>query len=144
VGTYFPHKGDIKEQWYTIDAEGQVLGRVATRVASILRGKERATFTPFLDNGDHVIILNAAKIVLTGEKLNKKLYHHYTGYPGGLRTVAAEKLIVDKPEQVLRIAIEGMLPKSKLGKAMARKLMIYADNQHPHVAQQPQTIGLGK
>jgi large subunit ribosomal protein L13 len=127
-----------------IDADGQVLGRVATRAASILRGKERETFTPFLDNGDHVIVVNAAKVQLTGAKLNQKLYHRYTGYPGGLRTDSAEKLIVEKPEKMLRIAIEGMLPKSKLGKAMARKLMIYADGQHPHQAQQPQTLALGK
>jgi large subunit ribosomal protein L13 len=144
VGTYFPHKGDIQEKWYTVDAEGQVLGRLATRVASILRGKEREQFTPFLDCGDHVIVVNAAKIRFTGNKLEQKFYHHYTGFPGGISSTSLRRMFEQKPERVIREAVVGMLPKSKLGKALAKKLMIYADNQHPHEAQKPEPLRLGK
>jgi large subunit ribosomal protein L13 len=112
VGTYFPLKGDIQEKWYTVDAEGQVLGRLASRVASILRGKERPQFTPFLDCGDHVIVVNAAKVRVTGDKLDQKLYHHYTGFPGGLYTTTLRRLLDEKPEEVIRGAVEGIDRKS--------------------------------
>lgn len=144
MGTYFPRKGEIQQKWYTVDAEGQVLGRVATRVASLLRGKEREQFTPFLDCGDHVIVLNAAKIRFTGNKLEQKFYHHYTGYPGGLSSTSLRRMFEQKPERVIREAIVGMLPKNKLGKALAKKLLVYADDQHPHQAQKPEAIRLGK
>lgn len=144
MGTYFPHKGEIQEKWYTVDADGQVLGRLATRVASILRGKEREQFTPFLDCGDHVIVVNAAKIRFTGNKLEQKFYHHYTGYPGGLTSTSLRRLFEQKPERVIREAVLGMLPKNKLGKALAKKLLIYAGDQHLHQAQKPEAIRLGK
>ena len=141
-GTYFPHKGDHHAKWYTVDASGQVLGRVATRVANLLRGKHRADFTPFLDLGDHVIVLNASKVKLTGNKLEQKFYRYYTGYPGGLSETSLRRMMEQKPERVIREAVSGMLPKNSLGKALAKKLMIYADDKHPHVAQKPEAIGL--
>ena len=123
-----------------VDAEGQVLGRVATRIASILRGKEREQFTPFLDCGDHVVVVNAAKVRLTGNKLEQKFYHHYTGYPGGLSSTSLRRMFEEKPENVIREAVIGMLPKTKLGKQMFRKLKVYAGDKHPHDAQQPKTL----
>jgi len=144
VGTYFPKAGEIQEKWHTIDADGQVLGRLATRVASILRGKEREQFTPFLDCGDHVIVLNAAKVRLTGNKLEQKFYYHYSGYPGGMSTTSLRRMFEQKPERVIREAVLGMLPKNKLGKALAKKLLIYVDDQHLHQAQKPEPVRLGK
>jgi len=143
VGTVFPSKGQVQPKWYVIDAEGQVLGRLATRVATLLRGKHREEFTPFLDFGDHVIVINAAKIRLTGKKLDQKVYRHHTGYPGGLKEIGARKLLEKKPEELVRVAVFGMLPKNRLRKAMARKLMVYADQQHPHQAQKPEPYVLG-
>ena len=144
MGTVFPSKGQVQPKWYVIDAEGQVLGRLATRVATLLRGKHREEFTPFLDFGDHVIVINAAKVRLTGKKLDQKVYRHHTGYPGGLKEIGARKLLEKKPEELVRVAVFGMLPKNRLRKAMARKLMVYADQQHPHQAQKPETYILGK
>ena len=143
MGTVFPSKGQVQPKWYVIDAEGQVLGRLATRVATLLRGKHREEFTPFLDFGDHVIVINAAKIRLTGKKLDQKVYRHHTGYPGGLKEIGARKLLEKKPEELVRVAVFGMLPKNRLRKAMARKLMVYADQQHPHQAQKPEPYVLG-
>ena len=143
MGTFFPSKGQVQPKWYVIDAEGQVLGRLATRVATLLRGKHREEFTPFLDFGDHVIVINAAKIRLTGNKLDQKVYRHHTGYPGGLKEIGARKLLEKKPEELVRVAVFGMLPKNRLRKAMARKLMVYADQQHPHQAQKPEPYVLG-
>ena len=143
MGTYVPGKGDIQPKWFVVDAEGQVLGRLATRVATLLRGKYRQEFAPFVDFGDHVIILNAAKVRWTGKKLDQKLYRHYTGYPGGLREVGARKLAETKPDRVIREAVLGMLPKNKLRKRMAARLLVYADNQHPHQAQKPEVVALG-
>lgn len=142
--TYFPSKGEVKAKWYVVDAERQVLGRLATRVAALLRGKQHEQFTPFLDFGDHVIVVNAAKVRLTGRKLQQKTYYYHTGYPGGLKEISAQRLLQQKPEIVIREAVLGMLPKNKLGKAMARKLLIYADDQHPHQAQQPESYLLNK
>jgi large subunit ribosomal protein L13 len=142
MGTYVPGKGDIQPKWFVVDAEGQVLGRLATRVATLLRGKYREEFAPFVDFGDHVIILNAAKIRWTGKKLDQKLYRHYTGYPGGLRSVGARKLAETKPDRVIREAVLGMLPKNKLRKRMAARLLVYADSKHPHQAQKPEAVRL--
>ena len=142
--TYFPRKGEITAKWYVVDANGQVLGRLATQVATLLRGKHREHFTPFLDLGDHVIVVNAAKIRLTGNKLEQKVYHYHTGYPGGLKEISIRRLLEEYPERVVEEAVLGMLPKNKLGKAMGRKLLVYADEKHPHQAQKPETYPLEK
>ena len=143
MGTYVPGKGEIQPKWFVVDAEGQVVGRLATRVATLLRGKYREEFAPFVDFGDHVIVLNAAKIRWTGRKLDQKMYRRYTGYPGGLRETGARKLSENKPDRVIREAVLGMLPKNKLRKRMAARLLVYADNRHPHQAQKPQMVDLG-
>jgi large subunit ribosomal protein L13 len=135
--SWIPDKKTIGEKWHIIDADGQVLGRLATRVARLLSGKNKPIYTPFLDTGDHVIIINAGKIRLSGKKTTDKMYHHHTGFPGGLRTIAAGDLLGKSPEKVVRAAVYGMLPKSKLGQAMRKKLKVYGGAQHPHKAQQP-------
>lgn len=137
MSTYFP-KGEIARKWYVVDAEGQTLGRLATRVANILSGKDNPRYTPFIDVGDHVIVINAAKVKLTGLKAENKVYRHYTGFPGGLREEEYSKRIVRKPEMIVQLAIAGMLPKSKMGKAMAKKLKVYRDDKHGHEAQKPE------
>ena len=144
MSTYFPKEGEIARKWYVVDADGQTLGRLATRVASILAGKESAKYTPFIDTGDHVVVINAGKVRLTGMKAESKVYRHYTGFPGGLRSEEFKKRFARKPEQVVQDAIEGMLPKSKLGRAMAKKLKIYRGDQHPHAAQKPEALALQK
>ena len=144
MGTYVPREGDIHPRWFVVDADGQVVGRLATRVATLLRGKYRDEFAPFGDFGDHVIVLNAAKVRWTGRKLDQKLYRHYTGYPGGLKEVGARKLSETRPDQVIREAVLGMLPKNKLRKRMAARLLIYADDRHPHQAQKPETVQLSR
>ncbi len=135
--SYIPHKEEIRRRWHVIDAEGQILGRLATRAARLLTGKDKPIYTPFLDTGDHVIIINAEKIKLTGNKLKDKLYRHHTGYPGGLRETAAGVLLSKDPGKLVREAVIGMLPKTKLGRAMRKKLKIYTGPTHPHQAQQP-------
>ncbi|MBI3895705.1 MAG: 50S ribosomal protein L13 [Acidobacteria bacterium] len=142
--TYFPRKGEIQAKWYIVDASGQVLGRLATQVATLLRGKHRENFTPFLDLGDHVIVVNAAKIRLTGNKLEQKVYQYHTGYPGGLKEISVRRKLREHPDRVVEEAILGMLPKTKLGKAMGRKLLVYADDKHPHQAQKPEPYSLEK
>jgi large subunit ribosomal protein L13 len=142
MATYFPKQGEIARKWYVVDATGQTLGRLATRVASILTGKNSPRYTPFLDTGDHVVIINAAKVQVTGLKGEQKMYHRYTGYPGGLRSEDFRKRFERRPEAVVQAAILGMLPKTKLGRAMARKLKIYRDDKHPHQAQKPQAAAL--
>jgi large subunit ribosomal protein L13 len=139
MSTYFP-KGEIARKWFVVDAEGQILGRLATRIARILIGKDSPRYTPFRDTGDHVIVINAAKVKLTGLKAENKVYRRYTGFPGGLREEEFSKLMVRKPEKVVQEAVEGMLPKSKLGRAMASKLKIYRDDKHPHSAQKPEAL----
>jgi large subunit ribosomal protein L13 len=124
-----------------VDASGQTLGRLATRVANILSGKDSPRYTPFIDAGDHVIVINADKVRVTGMKANAKVYHRYTGYPGGLRSEEFTKRMQRKPEQVVQEAIQGMLPKSKMGKAMAKKLKVYRGDKHPHSAQMPKAVG---
>lgn len=144
MSTYFPKQGEIVRKWYVVDATGQVLGRLATRVAEILTGKASPRYTPFLDTGDHVVVINADKIRLTGLKSEKKVYHHYTGYPGGLREESFRKRFARRPEAVVEDAITGMLPKTKMGRAMARKLKVYSGDKHPHAAQKPESLELAK
>ncbi len=127
----------IERKWYVVDADGVVLGRLASRVATILRGKHKPTFTPHLDTGDHVVVVNADKVHLTGRKRTDKLYRWHTGYIGGLREVTAETMLRTHPERVVEWAVQGMLPKNRLGKAMAKKLKVYRGAEHPHAAQQP-------
>jgi large subunit ribosomal protein L13 len=140
--SFIPQEKDIQKHWHVIDAEGQILGRLATRAARLLTGKDKPIYTPFLDTGDHVIIINAEKVRLTGKKLTDKLYRHHTGYPGGLRETAAGVLLSKNPGKLVREAVIGMLPKSKLGRAMRKKLKVYAGPQHPHQAQQPTPLAL--
>jgi len=142
MSTYFPKEGEIVRKWYVVDASGQTLGRLATRVASILAGKNNPRYTPFIDTGDAVVVINAAKVRLTGMKAEKKVYHRYTGYPGGMRNEEFEKRLARRPEAVLQDAIVGMLPKSKMGRAMASKLKVYRGEKHPHQAQKPETLAL--
>ncbi|HUI85044.1 MAG TPA: 50S ribosomal protein L13 [Candidatus Binatia bacterium] len=139
MSTYFP-KGEIARWWFVIDAEGQTLGRLATRVARILSGKDNPRYTPFLDMGDHVIVINAAKVRVTGLKSDSKVYHRYTGYPGGLKSEEYRKRMERRPERIVEEAIVGMLPHTKLGRAMAGKLKVYRGDRHPHQAQKPQAI----
>ena len=136
--TYMAKATDVKQDWYVIDAAGKTLGRLATEAASLIRGKHKPTFTPHVDTGDFVIVINADKVVLTGKKLDKKMYYRHSGYPGGLKTTSARELINTKPERVIEFAVHGMLPKSKLGHQMKTKLKVYAGAEHPHQAQQPQ------
>ena len=140
--TFMANAANVDRKWYLVDAEGMVLGRLASQVASILRGKNKPTFTPHCDTGDHVIIINADKIVLTGHKLDQKIYYHHSGDPGGLKATPYRKLLADKPEFVLKHAIVGMLPKGPLGRKMAKKLRIYAGAEHEHQAQQPELLQL--
>ena len=128
----------VQSKWYVIDADGEVVGRLATRIASVLRGKHKPDFTPHVDTGDYVIVLNAGKVRFTGAKLNDKEYQRFTGYPGGLRRRTAKEMLDVKPEMVLELAVKGMLPKTKLGKAMIKKLFLYTEASHPHTAQQPE------
>lgn len=142
MSTYFPKQGEIARKWYVVDASGQPLGRLATRVARILEGKNNPRYTPFLDTGDHVVVINADKVRLAGMKGEKKVYHRYTGYPGGLRSEEFTKRMSRRPEAVVQGAIVGMLPKTKLGRSMASKLKVYRGDKHPHQAQKPEALAL--
>jgi len=133
-------KEDVQRKWWLVDAQGKILGRLAAQVAARLRGKHKRTFTPNVDNGDFVIVVNAQKVALTGKKWAEKTYYHHTGWPGGLRSTTAGKLRREKPERLLEYAISGMLPKTKLGKAMFRKLKVYSGEKHPHQAQRPEPL----
>ena len=135
--TYAVKIGEVQREWRVVDADGATLGRLATKVATLLRGKHRATFSPHLDTGDPVIVVNAAKIRVTGKKLQAKQYVRHSGYPGGLRSETLEGLLARRPEEVIRRAVRGMLPRNRLGEQMARKLHIYAGPDHPHAAQKP-------
>jgi large subunit ribosomal protein L13 len=137
MNTPIPSGKDVQRDWYVLDASGAVLGRLATRVAMMLMGKHKPTYTPFLDMGDHVVIVNADKVKLTGRKEDDKLYRTHSGYPGGLKETQARKMRQRRPERMLELAIQGMLPKNKLGKQMYRKLNVYAGPKHPHQAQKP-------
>jgi large subunit ribosomal protein L13 len=138
--TYFPKKGDIEPRWFIIDAEGKVLGRLSTTIASILAGKNKPMYTPFLDTGDHVIVINAEKVVLTGKKETDKIYRHHSQYPGGLKERAARFVRAEKPERMIEEAVWGMLPKNKLGRQMLKKLNVYRGAKHPHEAQKPERL----
>lgn len=136
-------EGDVTRQWFVVDAEGQILGRLATEVATLLRGKHKPIYTPSLDCGDFVVVVNASKIAVTGKKLRDKEYIHHTGWPGGFRKTNLEKLLAEHPERVIELAIRRMLPKSRLGRAQFGKLKVYAGAEHPHQAQQPRPFKLG-
>jgi large subunit ribosomal protein L13 len=140
VKTVVPKISEIKRKWYLVDAENQILGRVSSQIAFLLRGKHKPEFTPHLDLGDHVIVINADKIKVTGRKLNQKQYTRYTGYPGGLRVNVMEKLLQKRPERVILNAVRGMLPKNRLGRKMIKKLRVYAGPDHPHQSQQPENL----
>ena len=140
--TFVATPSTIKRDWLVIDAEGQTLGRLATEIATRLRGKHKPEYTPFLDTGDYVIVINASKVKVTGNKTSDKMYYHHTGYPGGIKSESFEKLLARKPEDVIETAVRGMLPKGPLGRAMFRKLKVYAGETHNHAAQQPQVIKL--
>jgi len=138
--TYQATKEELDRKWYLVNAEGKILGRLSTELAKILKGKNKPTYTPHLDTGDFVIVVNAGKVTLTGKKMKDKIYYHHTGYPGGIKEMTAEKLLAKKPTEMIRMAVKGMLPKNSLGRQMLRKLKIYAGPSHPHEAQQPISI----
>ena len=138
--TSFIKKSDIQRSWFLLDAEGQVLGRLASRIARILTGKEKPIYVPFLDTGDHVVVINANKVRLTGAKEQDKQYYRHSGYPGGLRQLRAEQVRARQPERLVEAAVRGMLPKNRLGRAQFRKLKVYAGPEHPHQAQRPQQL----
>lgn len=138
--TFSAKKEEVERKWYVVDAQGKVLGRLASEVAKVLRGKHKPIFTPHVDTGDHVIIINAGKVKLTGRKLDEKLYYRYSGYPGGLKSITSKKLLQSKPERVIELAVKGMLPKNKLGRSTIKKLKVYAGPDHPHAAQRPEPL----
>ena len=140
--TYSPRADEIQREWYVVDADGLTLGRMATEVARVLRGKHKTMYTPHMDTGDHVVIINADKVVLTKDKAASKQVYHHTGYPGGIRSTTYATLLAEKPEEAVRRTIRGMLPKNRLGRQMLKKLKVYAGPTHPHAAQQPQPLAL--
>ena len=142
MSTYIPSAHEIDRKWFVVDASGKTLGRLATEAASVLSGKRNPKYTPYIDMGDHVIVINAEKIRLTGLKSQQKVYRRYTGFPGGLREESFTRLLQRRPEKIVEEAIKGMLPKSKMGRQMATKLKVYRDDKHPHQAQQPQVLEL--
>jgi len=142
--TYQPKAGEIHRGWVLLDAQGQILGRLASRVAMLLRGKDKPVFAPHMDVGEFVVIINAEKVAVTGRKLRRKEYYHHSQYPGGIKSVTLEKLLREKPERVLEKAVRGMLPKNKLGDALFGKLKVYAGPTHPHAAQRPMPAGAPK
>lgn len=142
MSTWTVRPGDIERKWYIIDATDLVLGRVATRIATVLRGKHRPEFTPHADCGDHVIVINAEKIRVTGNKESDKVYHHHTGYAGGLKSITLEKQRQQHPERIIEAAVKGMMPKGPLGRSMLKKLKVYAGGEHPHAAQKPEELKL--
>jgi large subunit ribosomal protein L13 len=142
MSTIEPAVKEVSRKWYLVDAEGKVLGRLATQVAVLLLGKHKPTYTPHLDVGDHVVVVNAEKVHLTGKKRASKIYRWHTGYIGGLREVSAAEMLKTRPERVIEWAVQGMLPKGRLGRAMARKLKVYRGREHPHAAQRPEPFDL--
>jgi large subunit ribosomal protein L13 len=140
MSTPVAKKADLQKDWYVVNLEGKVLGRAATEIARVLRGKHKAIYTPSVDTGDFVIVLNADKVKLTGNKLSQKMYHRHSGYPGGLTSISAGKLLEKTPDELIRKAVKGMLPKNKLGRQMFRKLKVYCGTDHPHQAQQPKEL----
>jgi large subunit ribosomal protein L13 len=140
--TYTPRAGDIDRKWLVVDAEGKVLGRLASEIVNVLRGKHKPTYSPHMDMGDHVIVVNADKVRLTGRKAEQKVYYRHTGYPGGIRSTSVKRLLAEHPERVLQKAVRGMLPHNILGRQMFRKLKVYAGPDHRHSAQQPQPLDI--
>ena len=140
MSTRIPSANEIQRKWFVLDASGKTLGRLATQAASVLSGKLNPLYTPYIDTGDHVVIINAEKIVLTGLKADQKLYRRYTGFPGGLREESFIKLLERRPEAIVEQAVKGMLPKSKMGRQMATKLKVYKGDKHPHLAQKPEPL----
>lgn len=140
--TYSAKPETVKRDWFVVDAAGKTLGRLATEIASRLRGKHKPEYTPHVDTGDYIVVINAEKVAVTGNKAADKMYYRHTGYPGGLREANFAKLIQHKPEMIIERAVKGMLPRNPLGRAMFRKLKVYAGTQHPHVAQQPQQLDI--
>jgi large subunit ribosomal protein L13 len=138
--TYSAKEIDLEKQWFVIDADGKVLGRMATRIADVLRGKNKPIFTPHVDTGDFVVVVNAEKVKLTGNKLTDKIYYRHSGYPGGLKSASARKLMEKKPEEIIRTAVKGMLPKNKLASRLLKKLKVYKGPEHPHEAQEPRAL----
>ena len=142
--TFMANANTVERKWYIVDADGMTLGRLASQVAAVLRGKNKPVFTPNCDTGDHVVIINASKVVLSGKKLDQKFYYHHSGYPGGLKETSYRKLMAEKPEFAVKHAIIGMLPKGPLGRQMAKKLRVYAGPEHEHEAQKPEVLELVK
>jgi len=140
--TYVVKEADIERKWILVDAEGQNLGRLASRIAQVLKGKHKPTYSPHLDGGDYVVVVNADKIAVTGRKMDQKMYHRHTGYPGGIRETNLRGLLARHPTHALKFAVRGMLPKNRLGRRMIRKLKIYAGPEHPHQAQSPEAVEL--
>ncbi|AKH68875.1 LSU ribosomal protein L13P [Spongiibacter sp. IMCC21906] len=140
--TFSAKSQDVKHDWYVVDAAEKTLGRLASEIAHRLRGKHKAEFTPHVDTGDYIVVVNAEKVRVTGSKTTDKIYHHHTGYPGGLKSMSFEKLIDKAPERVIQGAVKGMLPKNPLGRAMFKKLKVYAGTEHPHTAQQPVELNI--
>ncbi|WP_113907242.1 50S ribosomal protein L13 [Aliidiomarina celeris] len=140
--TFVAKPETVKRDWYVVDAEGKTLGRLSTEIARRLRGKHKAEYTPHVDTGDYIIVINAEKITVTGNKAKDKMYHAHSGYPGGLKSISFEKLQAKKPEMIIEAAVKGMLPRGPLGRAMFRKLKVYAGAEHSHAAQQPQTLDI--
>lgn len=140
--TYSARQGEVARNWLLVDAEGQTLGRMASAIAARLRGKHKAEFTPHVDTGDFIVVINADKVRVTGRKASDKLYHSHSGYPGGLKSASFEQLLEKSPERVVRLAVRGMMPRNRLSRVMLKKLKVYAGGEHPHAAQQPQTLEL--
>ncbi len=138
--TFMAKAQEVKRKWYIVDAEGKPLGRLASEVAKILRGKHKPDFTPHVDTGDHVIVLNAEKVLLTGKKLDQKIYRHYSGFPGGMKEITYRHFLATRPEKAVELAIKRMLPKNSLGRAMYRKLKVYSGTEHDHQAQKPEKL----
>ena len=140
MSTQIAKKAELQKDWYVVDLEGKILGRAATEIARVLRGKHKPIYTPSVDTGDFVIVLNADKVRLTGNKLSQKMYHRHSGYPGGLKSITAAKLLEKQPDELIKKAVKGMLPKNKLGRKMFSKLKVYSGGEHPHQAQQPKQL----
>ena len=138
--TFSPTPADINREWFVVDAEDKILGRLAAQIAHRLKGKHKPEYAPHMDNGDFIVVINCEKIAVTGKKLSEKKYYRHTGYPGGLKETSLEKMLASKPENVIMSAVRGMLPKNRLGRAMLKKLKVYAGIEHPHAAQQPKTL----
>ncbi|MBN2516201.1 MAG: 50S ribosomal protein L13 [Deltaproteobacteria bacterium] len=140
--TYSAREGDVKKDWYLVDAKGKILGRLASEIARRLRGKHKPIYTPHVDTGDFVVVINADKIRLTGKKLTDKIYYRHSGYPGGIKSIAAGKILKEKPERLIHLAVRGMLPKNSLGRRMLKKLKVYRGEEHPHSSQNPHILEL--